>query len=121
MRRGFTLLECLIALAILAAATGGLYQSLASMAAAGRRSTMELRAAALARSLLDRVGTDITLAEGRQHGTGWSLLITRHGSPEDRAAWPVAAYDVVATLHPDRPGRELSLATIILGPKGQAP
>jgi prepilin-type N-terminal cleavage/methylation domain-containing protein len=115
-RGGFSLVECLVALAILAAAAGGFYRVFATVAAGARLAEARQMAALRAASVLERVGRDIPLREGARAGQGWRLAISRHGDAADRQAWPVAAYEVRVEAAAAA-GGPVRLMTIRLGPK----
>jgi general secretion pathway protein I len=121
---GFTLVEVLVALAVLALTLGVLLQVLAD--GAGRAGHAEKQASALsqAQSLLAAVGSQIALQHGHtsgqfDDGSRWQLRIEAHGDAADRKAWPVGAYKVfveVAWVHGSRE-RSLTLTTLRLGGK----
>lgn len=67
-RRGFTLLEVLIALAILSLALGALYQGYALSLRQEAVAEREEAATALAQSLLARVGADMPAGTGQTAG-----------------------------------------------------
>ena len=112
-RPGFTLIETLIAFAILAMAAGALYQTLGTAAVRRRAIGRETAAALLGQSVLARVGQDMELRASAADGPGWHLDITRHGDPATPALL-VVGWDVVVTL-PTGGGRMLRLSTIRLG------
>ena len=119
---GFTLIEIIVALAILAVALGTLFQAFST----GLRATAvtDRRAAAvmLAQSLLDRIGQDIPLAAGEQAGVSedglhWSIAIAPSPliTPERRADSPLLPFDVAVTVAADG-GRPVTLTTLRLAP-----
>ncbi len=121
---GFTLLELLVAFAILAVAMAATLQAFSGGLDAARRTESASEALAAARSLLDRVGTEIPIEPGRyrggeERGTSWSIRIERRNSPLDRLAQPerfYALFDVMVTAAV--PGSEpVSLATVRLAPE----
>lgn len=78
---GFTLLEVLVALAVLAITAGFAFRAFSSAMASLNRSERSQMAASLAQSMLDRVGRDIDLrpgdADGRtKDGFVWHLHMT---------------------------------------------
>ncbi|MDQ2090854.1 PulJ/GspJ family protein [Marimonas arenosa] len=114
---GFTLIEVLVAFAILAvtfgAVSGALSTGMTHEIAAERTTTRVLEM----RSIFDRIGTDIPLAEGTFEGrltTGesWSMTVTR--LPAYGQIPPFSAYDVVLTVQGDN-GSVLSFRSIELG------
>jgi general secretion pathway protein I len=120
--RGFTLIEIIVALAILAVALGALFEAfsggLRATAAVGRQAATVM----LAQSLLDRIGQDIPLAAGEQAGVSedglrWSIVIAPSPliAPERRADSPLLPFDVVVTVAADR-GRPVALTSLRLAP-----
>ena len=71
-----------------------------------RRTEAASHSWSLARSLLDRVGTELPIAPGLRNGedgsgTAWTVLINRRKSPLDQlkaVERPYALYDVVVTV-----------------------
>lgn len=121
-RRGFTLLEILIAFAIMAVALGALMQAFST----GLESSSAARDYAVAtmhaRSKLEEVGITIPLeagtATGRfQDGYRWRVDIARADAEAEAAeAVPLDAYGVeVSVAWGDR--RSVSLETLRLGPR----
>ena len=101
LERGFTLIEVLVALAILAVSLAVLLQIFSSSLDRVREDRNESVASALVQSLLARVGAEIPLREGEKHGTysngfRWTVQIAPYGNAEDRKAWPVNAFTVKA-------------------------
>jgi general secretion pathway protein I len=99
LSRGFTLLEILVAMVILAIAGGALIQSfslgLRGVVVADQHET----ALAYARSYLDRIGNDLPLREGEllgdlEDGLQWRASIQAHPLPakQSRAQPTVRAY-----------------------------
>lgn len=122
---GFTLLEMLVALAILALALSVLFGMLSD----GTRRTGEAEALAdaglHARSLLAKVGSEIPLQGGvtdgqLDNGFRWQVRVEPYGGAADRREWPVAAYTVAAEVVWTDGVRERSavLTTLRLGPRG---
>ena len=103
---GFTLLEVLVAFAILAVAMAAVLQAFGGGLDAVRRTETASHSWSLARSLLDRVGTELPIAPGLRNGedgsgTAWTVLINRRKSPLDQlkaVERPYALYDVVVTV-----------------------
>ena len=117
--QGFTLIEVLVALAILAVSLAVLMVVISTSLDRAREDRNEMIATALAQSLLARVGTEVPLQAGRTQGSytsgfRWRLLIGRFGNADDRKAWPVTAYAVRVTISWGGKGKELSLTTLKL-------
>lgn len=119
--RGFTLLEILVALTILAVALGAILQSLSS----GLRSlgAAEAHAMALmhARSQLAKVGSLIPLEPGEETGAAsefeWTVSVSRFELPEGRlvADPALVPYQLDVSVTWPRGGR-VELTTIRVGP-----
>lgn len=78
---GFTLVETLVAFAILAVSLAALSQSLSGGLRSVAKAERVIIATSLARSILNRVGTDLPLAPGRRNGQAdgglaWSAEIS---------------------------------------------
>jgi type II secretion system protein I len=104
---GFTLLEVLIALAILGVALVASMQALSGALASTRRAEAAGQALLTARSLLERVGTELPIASGSRSGSeaglAWTLAIARHPEPAKKdkqgaADHPFAAFEIVVTV-----------------------
>jgi general secretion pathway protein I len=114
---GFTLIEVLIAFAILAVTLGSVSAALStglSHELAAERATARVLEA---RSLFDRLGTDLPLAEGRLEGrmvTGetWLMTISRLNADDEIRLFE--AYEVVLTVFGDN-GPVLSLGSLEVG------
>jgi len=113
---GFTLIEVLVAFAILAvtltSVSGALSSGMMQERAADRATARVLEA----RSILDRIGTDLSLREPLWTGmlaTGepWSATVRPLSETGDT---PFAAYDVVLTVAGGN-GPALTLRTLKLG------
>ena len=121
--RGFTLLEVLVAFAILAVAMGAALQAFTGGIDAARRSEAQAAALAAARSLLDRTGTEIPLTLGKSDGESpgggrWSTEISHRDSPLDTAGssqGSLALFEVRVTVEVPG-GGTVSLTTLKLGP-----
>ena len=126
--RGFTLVEVVVAIAILALMAGVIFRVNSDSIRNIRRADALANASALAQSLVAKVGTEIPLREGEVRGQSgaalqWRLQMKRYGDATDRAQWPLAAYTVMAevTLHDDPGSRPVALVTLRLGPKEVVP
>lgn len=122
--RGFTLLEVLVALAILGVSLGVLLGTFSAGLERTRQAEDRQRASALLQSLLAGAGTESPLVEGETGGTTpdgwrWRLRVVPYGSAEDLEAWPVAAREVTAeVVWPGIAGeRSLAFTTLRLAPK----
>ncbi len=120
---GFTLLEILVAFAILAVALTAVLQAFGGGLESVRRADAAALSLAKARSLLERVGTELAIAPGVLSGgeeeAGWSVSIARSKSPLDRVKGfgrRYALYEVTVTV--TAPGAApVSLATVRLAPE----
>lgn len=121
---GFTLLEVLVAFAVLAVAMTAILQAFGGGLDATRRSEAAGEALAAARSLLDRVGTELPIVPGLRSGgsaagPSWSVEIARRKSALDslpEAEWSYALFDVTVSV--SMPGTApVSLATVRLAPE----
>ena len=119
---GFTLIEVLIAFAILALVLGVVFRSLSTGLSHERTAGLVTARVLEARSILDRLGADMALEEGASEGrlaTGepWVLtvrLLEPAESDEVQAA-PLNAYLAELSVDGDD-GRTLRLQTLKLGP-----
>lgn len=101
--RGFTLLEILVSLAVLALAIPVLMGVIGNglrITGVTERATV---AASVAEMLLARAGTEIPLVKGDRAGSydggfRWRLRITPFGARADRDAWPLHAYRVAVQV-----------------------
>jgi general secretion pathway protein I len=125
---GFTLVEVVVAIAILALMAGVIFRVNSDSIRNIHRADALVDASALAQSLIAKVGTEIPLREGEVRGQSsaglqWRVQMKRYGNATDRAQWPLAAYTVVAevTLRSDPDTRPVALMTLRLGPKETAP
>jgi len=126
--RGFTLVEVVVAIAILALMAGVIFRVNSDSIRNIHRADALTGASALAQSLIAKVGTEIPLREGEvrgQSGTAlqWRVQMKRYGDATDRAQWPLSAYTVVAevTFRSDPDTQPVALMTLRLGPKEAAP
>jgi general secretion pathway protein I len=126
--RGFTLVEVVVAIAILALIVGVIFRVNSDSVHNIHRADALADASALAQSLIAKVGTEMPLRDGEVRGqssTGlqWRVQTKRYGDATDRAQWPLAAYTVVAevTLRDGLDIQPVALITLRLGPKETAP
>ena len=121
-KNGFTLIEVLVALAILSLSIGALLKVASTGVARIQESETEQQASALAQSLLARAGNDIPLTDGdaagvEGDGLKWSIHVAPYGSVNDHAAWSSDAKDVTVTVSWGAAGRHLSLNSLRLLPE----
>jgi prepilin-type N-terminal cleavage/methylation domain-containing protein len=121
---GFTLIEVVVAIAILALLAGSIFRANSDSIRNMHRADALATAHVLAQSLIAKVGNEIALQEGETSGEAgdglkWHLQIQRYGDAADRAQWPVAAYIVAAevTLHDGAEAQHVALTTLRLGAK----
>lgn len=125
---GFTLVEVIVALAILALGIGGLIsmisRSLQQTAAAARAT----EASSLAQSVLARLGTELPIKMEEQtgefpNGYRWTLRTSPYGDLKEREEWPIGAYMVSTEVGWIEGGqrRAYVLDTLRLGPKAVRP
>lgn len=127
--RGFTLIEVLVAFAILALALGVLLQVFSGGLKNARVSQAYTTAALLAESKLAAVGAEEPLAEGQSAGRfddrfQWRVDVRPYeeaggSSAADPDAWPVSAFEVAVTVSWDEGDEErsVSLSTLRLAAK----
>jgi general secretion pathway protein I len=125
---GFTLVEVVVAIAILALMAGVIFRVNSDSIRNIRRADALADASALAQSLIAKVGAEIPLREGEVRGQSgatlqWRVQMKRYGDAADRAQWPLAAYTVMAevTLSDGPDTQPVTLITLRLGPKEAAP
>jgi general secretion pathway protein I len=122
---GFTLIETLVALAILSIALSVLLTVFGDGIRRQGRAEQLAMATLQAQSLLARVGVDIPLKTGAatgalSKGLHWRLHVDRYGDAGDRKAWPSDAYQVVVEVVSEEGNRNeplVRLVTLRLGPK----
>jgi prepilin-type N-terminal cleavage/methylation domain-containing protein len=121
---GFTLIETVVALTLLALSLAVLVPVFGEVIERSSRAAAQATAASLAASLTARLGTDLPLVEGKTSGAfgngyGWDLEIAAYGGAEDRAAWPAVPFQVQATVTWSAGGRAraVTVTTLRLAPK----
>lgn len=126
--RGFTLIETVVALAILGLGLAVLIPVFGDVLDRNARADARATAASLAQSLLARLDNDLPLAPGTttgrfDNGYRWEIAITPYGDDADRGAWPLTPYQVLATVAwpAGQAERSVMLTTLRLAPKGAAP
>lgn len=121
---GFTLVEVIVAVAILSIGLGVLLGSISS----GLRRTAEAErmadAGSLAQTLIAEVGADTPIRLGESagefpNGYRWRLNMRRSGNARESELSPIIAYEVTADVTWDDGVRERSytLTTLRLGPR----
>jgi len=121
--RGFTLIEVLIALAILAGSLAVLLVAISTALDRRREARSDEAATLLVQSLMTRVSTEQPVRPGETSGeypggVHWDVRVSRYGSQDDRSSWPVNAYSVRATVRWQGASgvREKSLTTLRIEP-----
>lgn len=121
--RGFTLIEVLIALAILAGSLAVLLAAISIALDRRREARADEGATLLVQSLLARASAEQPIRTGEDSGeypdgTHWDVRVARYGSQDDRTSWPVNAYSVRATIRwrGTSGPREKSLTTLRIAP-----
>jgi general secretion pathway protein I len=125
--RGFTLVEVVVAIAILALMAGVIFRANSDSIRNIHRADALANASAMAQSLIAKVGTEIPLREGEVRGQSsaglqWRVQMKRYGDATERAQWPVAAYTVVVevAMRDSFNTRPVTLTTLRLGPQETA-
>jgi len=100
---GFTLIEMVVALAIVALVFGYAFQSLSGALDRLGRSHNSAEALLLAQSTLDRVGYDIALGQGEvtgntEDGFSWAVETAPYTAVASRSASPLVGYVVRVTV-----------------------
>ena len=123
--RGFTLIEVLVALAVLALALGVLFQIFSTGLNNSRVAEAYAKATLLAQSKLASLGIEESLGEGENTGRfdeqfGWRVDVLSHEQeerPVDQVA-PLKSYEVVVTVYWGETDEErsVSLTTLRLAP-----
>ena len=123
--RGFTLIECLVALVIFSLATVALHRGLSGGIRGLARSDQQVRAVELARGLMASAGIETPMTPGRTEGMTddglvWAVdVVLRDEVATQRTRRTVAAYDVTVTVHFDPAPAQppaVTLTTIRLAP-----
>ena len=122
--RGFTLVEVLAALAILALTFTFAYRAMSGGLARLSDDGKAEEAVLVARVQLARVGGDLPLADGETAGRAaggysWQLRISPYGNSESGLAGHLVVVDVA--WHSGRLARQVRLETVRLGPAGDRP
>jgi len=121
---GFTVVEVVVALTILALALGVLLNVMSNSVRQTGRAETVAEAGSLAQSLLAEIGAELPLRDGQitgqsDRGFRWRVQIDAYGDGTDRREWPVAAHRVLAEVlwSDGLQERSVTLTTLRLGPK----
>src|ERR1700688_3027023 len=100
---GFTLIEVVVALGILAFSASIIFGAIAGGLWSVRQADATAHAGLLAQSLLARVGSDLPLRAGETEGQlpqgfAWHVRLQPVGDAGDRAQWPISAYAVTVEI-----------------------
>lgn len=127
-RQGFTLVEVLVALAILAIAFGFALRAISGGFDRLGRDQKNADALILARSTLARVGHDIALEDGAiggatGEGFAWRIETCPYGDTQGVSPGRLVGHrvDVTVSWKDRRQTHEVRLTSLLLGPKGQGP
>jgi general secretion pathway protein I len=120
LKAGFTLVEIIVALAILALCLNVLLTTISDALWRTGEAEAQAEAASLARSLLAQAGSALPLRDGAaagrfENGFRWRLSATPYGAADQQV--PVRAYAVTAEVFWDdaKAERSLALTTLRLG------
>jgi general secretion pathway protein I len=121
---GFTLVEVIVALAILSVGLSILLGLISNGLRQTGNAERMAEAGSLAQSLLAEVGTDLAikpeLREGQfPNGYRWRLRMLHFGDAREREEWPVGAYTILTEVEWQQGSerRSYALTTLRLGPK----
>jgi general secretion pathway protein I len=125
---GFTLIEVLVALAILTIAFGFAFRALSAGFDRLDSDQKSADALLLAQSTLARVGHDIALQDGAvdgrtKDGFAWRIETVPYGGTQDLPPGRLIGHRVEVTIawNERHQRREVRLTSLLLGPKGQGP
>lgn len=121
-RAGFTLLEALIALTILAVSVGTLFTSFSMTANGTQIAHRDMEVASLARSLLARIGSDIPLRSGRLSGDtndlSWVVDIAPYRGQGEASTLSLTAFEISLRIQSvNNKAEALALKTLRLAPR----
>jgi general secretion pathway protein I len=121
---GFTVVEVVVAVTILALALGVLLNVMSNSIRQTGQAESVAEAGSLAQSLLAKIGTELPLRDGQitgqsDRGFRWRVRINAYGDGIDRREWRVAAHQVFAEVvwNDGLQERSVALTTLRLGPK----
>jgi len=125
---GFTLVEVLVALAILAIAFGFAFRALSGGFDRLDRDQKNADALLLAQATLARVGHDIALADGAvdgrtKDGFSWRIETAPYGDTQDLPPGRLIGHRVEVTIawSERHQRREVRLTSLLIAPKEQGP
>ncbi len=115
---GFTLIEMIVALAILSLSLGVLFGGFSQALNRSRLNAAQMNARVLAQSLLAQAGAAGPQQGVTADGLSWTLRLAPFGSADDAKAWHPAPVQVTATVSWTSGGeqRSLSLTTLRFAP-----
>ncbi len=115
---GFTLIEMIVALAILSLSLGALFAGFSQALDRIRFNHAQMGARLLAQALIAQSGTSPskpgTTRGVSPDGMAWSVLVTPFGAPEERKAWRPSPAQVTVTVTWSQSGHEHSLSLTTL-------
>jgi general secretion pathway protein I len=121
---GFTLIEVLVALAILSISLGVFFRVFSTSLDGARINASRATAISLLETFAASVGSTVPLRAGTQNGSlpegyQWRIDIVPYGSADDQKAWSVAAYKVETSVFWQERGdqRSVSTQTLRIGPR----
>ena len=123
---GFTLIEVLVALAVLAITAGFAFRAISGAVVLSERGGREQTALVIAQGLIDRVGHDLPLREGEDSGRTadgfrWQVRQSPYAGSAAPAALPYArglVVDVTVSWTDQRRTRLLHLSTLRIAAGG---
>jgi general secretion pathway protein I len=123
-KAGFTVVEVVVALTILAVSLGVLLNAMSNSIRQTGQAEAVAEAGSLAQSLLAKIGTELPLRDGQitgqsDRGFRWRVYIEAYGDGTDRREWPVGAHQILAEVlwSDGLQERSVVLTTLRLGPK----
>lgn len=122
IQSGFTLIETLVAFAVLSVGLSVLYFSFSDSLALGDRGAMSRRSAVLLEQVQERLGTDIPLVRGEQTGNfdaggHWRVTIERAENAETVRQSASDLFQVHVEVIASEGVLPVSIVTLRVGPK----
>jgi general secretion pathway protein I len=121
---GFTLVEVIVALAMLSLGLSVLLGLISSSLRQSANAERTAEAGSLAQSLMAEVGTDLPIKSDERdgqfpNGYRWHLKIQPYGDAREREEWPVGVYTISTEVEWEEgtQRRAYALTTLRLGPK----